>query len=291
MKYITFFLIGFLLFSCKEAEKDRIKRLVQEWEGKEIIYPDNVRFTVLGNDTNLLFKNEYTIVTYVDSIGCTSCKLQLARWKRLITQLDSMKNTSFLFFLHPKNEKEMTYVLKRDNFTHPVCLDEEDAFNKLNKFPTDMTFQTFLLDKDNKVVAIGNPIHNSKVKELYLKIILGDKKTKQTNVALTDIRLSESSIDMGTFDWCKEQNAIFTITNTGKFPLAIIDVVTSCGCLSSSYSMEPVQPGKRISLSVNYKADYPEYFNKTLTVYCNAKGSPFQLKISGNAKDLNCINE
>ena len=29
-----------------------------------------------------------------------------------------------------------------------------------------MTFQTFLLDKDNKVAAIGNPVHNPKEKEV-----------------------------------------------------------------------------------------------------------------------------
>lgn len=143
--------------------------------------------------------------------------------------------------------------MKRDKFTHPVCFDEEDAFNKLNKLPTDMTFQTFLLDKDNKVVAIGNPIHNPKVKELYLKIILGDKAPEQANVSQTDIRLGETSVDMGTFDWRKEQTAVFTLTNTGESPLVIIDVATSCGCVSASYSKEPVQPGKEISLNVIYK--------------------------------------
>lgn len=168
-----------------------------------------------------------------------------------------------------------------------MCFDEEDAFNKLNKLPTDMMFQTFLLDKDNKVVAIGNPIHNPKVKELYLKIILGDKARKQVHVSLTDIRLSETSVDMGTFDWREEQKAVFTLTNTGESPLAIIDVATSCGCVSASCSKEPVRPEKEISLSVTYKADHPEHFNKTITVYCNAKGSPFQLKISGNAQEVN----
>ena len=54
-----------------------------------------------------------------------------------------------------------------------MCVDVDNRFNKLNNFPADMTFQTFLLDKNNKVVAIGNPIHNLKVRELYLKIIQG----------------------------------------------------------------------------------------------------------------------
>lgn len=31
-------------------------------------------------------------------------------------------------------------------------------------------------------------------------------------------------------------------------------------------------------------SDYCQYFNKTVTVYCNEKHSPIQLKISGNAE-------
>ena len=41
----------------------------------------------------------------------------------------------------------------------PVCIDIDDQLNKLNKFPADITFQTFLLDKDNKVAVLGNPVH------------------------------------------------------------------------------------------------------------------------------------
>ena len=33
---------------------------------------------------------------------------------------------------------------------------------------------TFLLDRNNRVIAIGNPIYNPKVQELYLKIIKGE---------------------------------------------------------------------------------------------------------------------
>lgn len=67
----------------------------------------------------------------------------------------------------------MGYILKRDHFTYPVCMDVNDSMNKLNHFPPDNMFQTFLLDKDNKVIAIGNPVYNSKVKELYMNIIQG----------------------------------------------------------------------------------------------------------------------
>lgn len=283
MKYLIFF-IGLLLVSCKETENERVKRLVREWDGREIVYPVNMDFTTLGRDTNYLPKNEYTIVAYVDSVGCTSCKLQLVQWKKLIALLASAKNTSVLFFLHPKDKKEIAYALRRDDFTYPVYIDTMDAFSKLNKLPQEEMFQTFLLDKDNKVIAIGNPVHNPKVKELYLKIIMGDKAPQKEVKIQTTAMCSNTSVDMGTFDWHQEQKSTFTLTNTGSSPLVITDVVTSCGCTTVDYGKEPVRPGSSVTLKVNYKADHPEHFNKTITVYCNTEPSPLKLRIAGNAE-------
>ncbi|MCS3168053.1 DUF1573 domain-containing protein [Bacteroides fragilis] len=41
---------------------------------------------------------------------------------------------------------------------------------------------------------------------------------------------------------------------------------------------------KSLDIIVTYKADHPEHFNKTITVYCNSSVSPLRLKIMGNAK-------
>lgn len=283
-KYFTFLIIGFLFLSCKETDKERVNRMMLEWSGKEIVYPNNMHFISLGRDTNYLPKSDFTIITYIDSIGCTSCKLQLSQWKHLITELDSISNTSVLFFLHSSNKKEVTYLLRQDNFTHPVCMDENDSFNKLNHFPSEMIFQTFLLGKDNKVIAIGNPVHNPQVKELYLKIILGDRVSKKEGKTLTTAVCSNTTFDFGSFDWEQRQKARFTLENTGSGPLVIDDVVTSCGCTSVEYAKEPVRPDKSLDINVVYKADHPEHFNKTIMVYCNAAISPIQLKIQGNAK-------
>lgn len=286
MKYLLFLISGLFLYSCKETEADRISRLVKEWNGKEIVFPGEMNFQTLGSDTNYLFRSDYSIITYVDSVGCMSCKLQLPRWSDFIAQLDSLNSgsVSVLFFLHPKNKKEMDDILKRAHFTHPVCFDEKDAFNKLNHFPEDMAFQTFLLDKENKVIAIGNPIHNPKVKELYLKMIMGDKAPKKKMNILTYATCSDTIIHMGTFDWHQEQKSTFTLTNSGNSPLVIIDVITSCGCTTVDYGKEPVRPGNSVELKVHYKADHPEHFDKTITVYCNTESSPLKLRIAGNAE-------
>lgn len=261
-----------------------MSRLVQEWSGKEIVYPSNMQFTSLGQETTDLPKTRFTIITYVDSTGCISCKLELSQWKRLITEFDSINNVSVLFVFHPKDVEEMVYLLKRDDFIHPVCIDAEDAFNKLNKFPTDMMFQTFLLNEDNKVIAMGNPIHNPKVKELYLKITLGDKAPKKEINNQTAVECKNTLIDMGKFDWQQEQKTHFTLENTGSSPLVIINMITSCGCTSVEYTKEPVRPGNSVELKVRYKADHPEHFNKTITVYCNSASSPIKMEIKGTAQ-------
>ena len=183
-----------LFSSCKESEKDKIARLVEEWEGKEILFPARSVFTIQGKDTvDFSFVDaDYKVVTYIDSVGCTSCKLQLPRWKQFMQEVDSTLNrpVPFAFYFHPKDMKELRYI--------PVCFDEMDDFNQLNHFPGEMTFQTFLLDKDNKVVAIGNPVHNPKLKELYLKILTGGKAEK-VEIPMTEVSMDVASIDFGSF--------------------------------------------------------------------------------------------
>ena len=41
----------------------------------------------------------------------------------------------------------------------------------MNKFNDDPMFQTFLLDQNNKILLIGNPIYNAEIKTLYQNIL------------------------------------------------------------------------------------------------------------------------
>lgn len=276
-----------LCFSCKETDKDLIIKLVNEWEGKKILIPSQTLFISYGD--SLIPKDrshkDYTVITYVDSIGCISCKLQLNKWKEFMYELDSIakNNISYLFIFHPKkrDNKELIDLLKRTHFIYPVCIDESDSINKLNHFPSDIMFQTFLVNNDNKVIAIGNPIHNPKIKELYKNIISGNDifdEEQETTV------IFDNYLDMGTFDWKKEQMTESVLQNSGRNLLVVEGVSTSCGCITVEFSKEPVQPGENLTLIVKYKAENSGYFNKTVAVYCNTKDSPIQLKIVGNAK-------
>ena len=287
LRWILGLCVCLLVSSCEESEKERLSRLVSEWEGKEILFPAHSTFTIQGKDTvDFDFKDaDYKIVTYIDSIGCTSCKLQLPRWKELMAEVDSLTGgrVPFLFYFHPKDIKELRFLTRRESFTHPVCFDEKDDFNQLNHFPSEMMFQTFLLDRENRVIALGNPIQNPKVKELYLNLIRGNGKAA-SRVTLTEVSIDNTIMDFGSFPKEEKQERSFILTNMGKGLLVIQDVVTSCGCTKVEYSKEPVRPNGTLEMKVVYEAEKAEYFSKTITVYCNTKDSPFRLTVKGTAR-------
>ena len=62
-------LIGYLCFlmalcSCKETKEQQISRLIHEWEGRTIVYPADMTFSVLGKDSA-----GYSLALQVDSDG------------------------------------------------------------------------------------------------------------------------------------------------------------------------------------------------------------------------------
>ena len=286
LKWILGLCVCLLTASCSESDKERLSRLVKEWEGKEILFPAHSTFTIQGKDTvDFEFGNaEYKVVTYIDSVGCTSCKLQLSRWKEFMAEVDSLPhgNVPFLFYFHPKDMKELRYITRREACVYPGCFDGKDDFNRLNNFPSEMMFQTFLLDKENRVIAIGNPVQNPKVKELYLNLIKGREKTNSLE-KLTTVSIDATVINLGSFPMSDKQERSFALTNTGNTLLVVQDIVTSCGCTKVEYSKEPVRPGETRKVKVIYEAEESGYFNKVITIFCNVKKSPLRLKLEGKA--------
>ena len=78
------------------------------------------------------------------------------------------------------------------------------------------------------------------------------------------------------------QTCVFTVKNVGKEPIAIYEVVTSCGCTDAQWTREPIQPGKTGTITGTYKnEDGPVPFDKTLTVYIAGVGKPVILRMRG----------
>ncbi len=288
LKYLCLFTMGMAFFtSChKSGEKGDITRLVSEWMDKEVLFPDNMVFTIQGKDTvDFAYRDaDYKIVSYVDSAGCLSCKLQLENWKKVIQRIDSVAEESvpFVFVFNAKTLRDIILVTRKEGFTHPIVADMGDKFNRMNHFPTNINFQSMLVDKNNKVLAIGNPVLNPKVLDLYQSIILGQGEDQGHITTLTDAELETERVDFGTLAIGNPQQRMVWLKNTGSKPLMVQDVVVSCGCTKVDYPEKPIMPNETGYLTISYDADKVGNFHKTITLYCNAVNSPLQIELKGN---------
>jgi len=75
---------------------------------------------------------------------------------------------------------------------------------------------------------------------------------------------------------------VFDFVNRGSVPLVINRVQASCGCTTPTWTKEPIEPGKKGSITVTYNPQgRPGPFTKTITVYSNAEEEQFLLTIKG----------
>lgn len=159
---------------------------------------------------------------------------------------------------------------------HYICLKSQIRFH-------DKIFHTFLVDKDHKVLAVGDPVLNPKVKDLYLKIIKGGEQlTKSPENTL--VCIDNPNLSLGRFDGREEQKGEVILTNVGDEPLTITDAIPTCDCTSISFPKHPIAPGEQALLSVTYKAEHPGIFEETVTVYGNIKGNTVKFKVSYEAE-------
>ena len=279
---ISFICLLFFAMSCQKNERAKIEFLVKEWNNKEIRFPDNPVFTRFVTDTvpYRIPKSDYKVVVFVDSVGCISCKLQLPRWKEFMHEVDSLSdgNVPFVFFFQTKDVSELRYILKRDNFSHPVCMDTEDSFYRLNRFPGEMMFQTFLVDSANRVKVIGNPIHNLSVKDLYLKEITGIEAVSQP---VTTIQADSAEYHYGVVGKNMTASKKIVLHNTGKEVFRIKGTTTSCDCMTAEYDWNEIPPGGKAAMTVDYKAEEPGDFWRTITIYGNIPEKSFTLDVWG----------
>ena len=275
-----------LLTACKENNKEKFALLVQEWQGKEIVFPQDMAFTRFVTEPvdYRIPDAEYKVLVYVDSVGCTSCKLQLPKWQELIAHVDSATNGNipFIFVFQSKDDRELRYILKCDNFDRPVCIDRNNRFNSSNRFPQDITFQTFLLDKDNKVKVIGNPVHNLAVRDLYLKQITGMQY--QEALPKTTLETDKAEYDLGTVKEGTTKKQTVTVRNTGTSVFKLKGFTTSCDCTEATCDWKELQPGESGTVTVSYEAEQPGDFYRTVEIYGNIPNNSLMMSFIGTVE-------
>jgi hypothetical protein len=117
-----------------------------------------------------------------------------------------------------------------------------------------------------------------------LFIIASCSQNEISNKAKFTLKDKETEFDFGKITYNSEAIHEFAFTNTGKEPLIITNVKSSCGCTVPTYPKDPIEVDASASIKVQYDTKKVGRFTKTITVYSNSKDSPTILHIKGEVE-------
>ncbi len=160
-----------LLCGCE----DNISRVVRKMHGKEISFKWNNQYVL---DDTIIFNYTPTspikVVSYIDTTLCSRClETYFDVVKDYIKQINSDSVLFMCIFQHRSIEEIQPLLKDKEMSNISIVVDTDNLYlttNSLDKYTS--MFASFLLDKNNCVVLVGDPLRSSSVRELY------DKKIK-----------------------------------------------------------------------------------------------------------------
>lgn len=171
MKNILLFLLIILTTSCTRS---RLKKEIEQLYSAEIQIPSQLTRIQNGAVLSLVSNKKESaakLLIYYSPQGCTACKVGH------ISDLDTLFNMAIrpdLFtpeiIIAPDTEKydDVVNQLKYQRHPYSVYVDKYNDFQRLNSFlPDNQSSFSFLLDKNDRIVLVGNPLTSNAMWALF----------------------------------------------------------------------------------------------------------------------------
>jgi uncharacterized cupredoxin-like copper-binding protein len=108
----------------------------------------------------------------------------------------------------------------------------------------------------------------------------------------TYIQFEEMEHDFGAVKPGDKVKYTFVFKNTGKNPLLITSAKGSCGCIIASYPPDPIRPGKKGVIEVEFDSKGKTGLQtKTVTINANTYPNPTRLTIKADVSYYNTTKE
>ncbi len=164
-KYFLFFIV--LLSSCRH--NNSLDEQLNNIMNKEIFFDETISSS----------NEQFTVVHYIDSIGCIPCKLRPYDWIAFQKRIDSVynKKVNIKFVSHLNAVKDLKkLMIAKEMINIELIPDTANRWLNSNQIGNNKLFYTLLLDSNNRVLIVGEPFLNDKMRTLYDNAIMQDKK-------------------------------------------------------------------------------------------------------------------
>jgi hypothetical protein len=146
---------------------------IYSWTGKQILFPDSLlvysnNFVEEDSLSDFLLASQPKIIVFTDA-ECSNCLFLFSQWNKIITKYGHC--AQFVFIVKTNSILSLKANLELQDFKHPIVIDSDDRYRFINGIDNDIQ-NCLLLDSNNCITTIGNPILFKKIEDIYESIFL-----------------------------------------------------------------------------------------------------------------------
>lgn len=159
-----------LIYSCSTKSQKLFSEISLLQSG-----PIDCGLNELINDS--IWQKKMKYIVYSDSTRCTPCRInKMYIWNSFLEYSKNYNSQLSFYFIFCPAKKDIEgiklAIINNSKFNYPIFLDTLGEFEKLNPhLPKNKALHSFLLDENNNVILVGDPLYNKEIKELFYKIV------------------------------------------------------------------------------------------------------------------------
>lgn len=175
IKFVIFVVLTIIVISsCSESLK--LKKTMSKFVLSHIQIPNDLQcihkneISAIAEDLLMPFK----MIVYYDSLDCSSCRISHFMDLYPLYKMADTSNFSIITIFSPKKEdlEEVKIQISMANYPERIYLDTNGNFCKLNEsIPNDQRFHSFMLNDEGRPIFVGNPLYNSDLMDIFIKIL------------------------------------------------------------------------------------------------------------------------
>lgn len=273
-----------LLTSCGSHSRQDLAADIAKWQGQVITIPDSLQYIIKGDSVDYDIDDcDFKVFTYIRSGECSSCMMKLNKWCKAMADFDTISShdVNLVMIASADSPNKIALIARQDDFNYPIAIDAAGATDAVNGFPEDDRFCSFLLDRHNRVVAVGNPALNPNIRELYIKRICGEKP-KSLRQEKIPAEIIDRSSALGIIEPGSQIERELRIRSLADTILKIRSIVPDCDCVTAISATDELHPGQYIDITLKLQADtVVGKFTKQVAIFFEEYENPMTIKVHG----------
>ena len=179
VRFLLIILVGIpFCIACDDKSSTYEKEIIRLQSRPLCVPLEKMKCMTSAVDSSLKnkFNAKIKLVVYTDTATCSSCALRkMHLWNGILTDLALYKGAiqcCFIFRPLPKDMGAFRLAIKQITASAPLYVDSLGILEKVNpQIPSNPDLHTFLLDENNNVLVVGNPVCNENIEEMFLQIV------------------------------------------------------------------------------------------------------------------------